>query len=452
MPEALPPRLGGKYQPIRLVATGGMGSVYEVEHVHTGERLALKVLKGDVVALDPSALDRFRREARVAARVKSDHIVRVIDADVAPELGNAPFLVMDLLDGQNLAEVAGDEPQPPERVVEWLAQVARALDKAHELGIVHRDLKPENLFLERKPDGSTIVKILDFGVAKVRSDEHVGQTASGALLGTPLYMAREQVEGANQSVGPGTDMWSLAVIAFRLLAGQDYWTSKSVPMLLVEILHGEMAPPSSRTTRLGQAFDLWFQRSCNRDPNQRWPTVAAQIEALADALGVPLVSPRSLVNAGIAATLPIATSRSHALPVAPAAQSVSASTANVATTVPGNRSRTVGILGVLAVGIAATAAFVVGRSTPSASSMAQPSVAAPTPAAPPTVARASGEALLPAGSAVPSATPPPSVAPAVSPSIATPEASSIPRPKIAVPRTTTVARKTSKPDPLADPN
>jgi len=111
--ERLPPLIGGKYRPIRLVGSGGMSAVYEVEHEHTGDRLALKVLKDGIADLDPAALARFRREARVSSLVKSDHIVRVVDADVAAELNGTPFLVMDLLEGHDLAELTGDDPQPP---------------------------------------------------------------------------------------------------------------------------------------------------------------------------------------------------------------------------------------------------------------------------------------------------------------------------------------------------
>ena len=151
----LPARIGGKYRPLRLLGKGGMGVVYEVEHEHTGQRLALKVLTQQPGA----SVERFKREARAASLIKSDHIVRVTDADVAPELEGAPFLVMELLDGQDLERATGDTPASPADVVEWLRQVARALGKAHDAGLVHRDLKPENLFLTR--DGR--VKILDFG-------------------------------------------------------------------------------------------------------------------------------------------------------------------------------------------------------------------------------------------------------------------------------------------------
>jgi eukaryotic-like serine/threonine-protein kinase len=284
----MPERIGRKYRPVRLIASGGMGVVYEVEHERTGERLALKVLKGGASELDAAALERFRHEALVASRIKSEQIVRVIDADLAEELGGAPFLVMDLLQGSNLADACGEEPQPASDVVDWLRQVARALDRAHALGIVHRDLKPENLFLAERPGAAPVITILDFGVAKVRSDEAAARarTATGALIGTPLYMAPEQAEGASERIGPATDVWALGLLAHRLLTGRDYWTARNVSLLLADIVRGEIQPPSRRAPRLSPEFDAWFLRSCDRDPERRWPSAGAQVEALAEAIGV----------------------------------------------------------------------------------------------------------------------------------------------------------------------
>ena len=133
-----------------------MGQVYEVEHMLTGERLALKVI-GSYGPLSPDSFERFKREVSASARIKSDNVVRVLDADVAPELGDAPFLIMELLEGETLERAAAG-PLPAATVVSWLLPVARALDKAHQLGIVHRDLKPENLFLAKQDDGASVVK------------------------------------------------------------------------------------------------------------------------------------------------------------------------------------------------------------------------------------------------------------------------------------------------------
>lgn len=282
----LPPRIG-KYLPIRRIGEGGMSVVYEVEHAHTGERWALKLLRG-AVALDGKGLERFRREARISARLRSPNVVRVIDADVAPELGGMPYIVMDLLEGATLAKIAGREPQPAARVIEWLRPVARVLDRAHELGIIHRDIKPENIFLARDDSGSAVVKILDFGVAKVRADpEASARTATGAVVGTPLYMSPEQASGESSAIGPWSDVWSIGMVAHRLLTGRDYWDAPSVSHLFAQLVYSPMEPPSKRTPSWGPELDAWFLRSCAREPQARFQSVREQIEALADACGVP---------------------------------------------------------------------------------------------------------------------------------------------------------------------
>jgi protein kinase-like protein len=291
MTTNLPPCLGGKYRPLRQLGAGGMGSVFVVEHLRTGEQLALKLLHASA-RLDRRAVERFKREARIAVRLKGEHVVRVLDADVADELDGAPFLVMELLEGSDLGAVAGQTPQPPARVVEWLRQVALALDRAHALGVVHRDLKPENIFLTKDERGAPLVKVLDFGVAKLlERGELLGAdgkngtcTSMGAVFGTPLYMSPEQATGGEE-VGPWSDFWSLAMVAYRLLAGEPYWTAATRAHVLAQIVYEPVVPPSARGRDLGEAFDRWFVRSCRRDTALRWPSAAAQVDALAEAIG-----------------------------------------------------------------------------------------------------------------------------------------------------------------------
>jgi serine/threonine-protein kinase len=265
-----------------------MGSVFEVEHLGTGEFAALKLLHARA-GLDARAVERFRREARIAVRLKGEHVVRVLDADVADELGGAPFLVMELLAGADLGAVAGNVPQPPALVVEWLRQAARGIDRAHALGVVHRDLKPENLFLTTSDAGAPLVKVLDFGIAKLMKEDLLGAhergatpTATGAIFGTPLYMSPEQAVG--EALGPSSDLWALAMVAYRLLAGEPYWRAASPAHVLAQIVYEPLRPPSACGRDLGDAFDRWFLRSCRRAPGSRWPSAGAQIEALGEAL------------------------------------------------------------------------------------------------------------------------------------------------------------------------
>jgi serine/threonine-protein kinase len=278
-----------------------MGTVYVVEHVHTGEHLAMKVLLAQVGA-SQEHIERFKREARASARIKSEHVVRVTDSDVAAELNGAPFLVMELLEGADLDTLTHDEPVAPSTVLEWLRQVARALDKAHGLGLVHRDLKPENLFLTRREDGTPLVKILDYGLVKM-VENAAGQTQTGEILGTPRYMAPEQARGDVEQIGPGTDRWALGLIAYKFLTGDDYWTAKTVHHLLAQIVYEEVAPPSSRGAKLGPAFDAWFATACNREPERRFSSAAEQVEALAEALGAPTLAVVRASDSGGGASL-----------------------------------------------------------------------------------------------------------------------------------------------------
>jgi serine/threonine protein kinase len=276
-----------------------MGIVYEVEHVHTGQRHALKVL-----TLQPGAsADRFKREARATTSIQSDHIVRVTDADVAPELGGAPFLVMELLEGADLERTTGNQPASPADVIGWLRQVARALNKAHAAGIVHRDLKPENLFLTRREDGSALVKILDFGIAKMAADATV-LTLSDSFLGTPGYMAPEQTDSKGPPVTLRADLYALGLISFKLLTGHSYWRGGSLAQLLAQILVDPMPLPSDRGSTLGPAFDAWFRRACDREASKRFASADEQVEALAVALGLPEQPrlPDSLSKPAVAAT------------------------------------------------------------------------------------------------------------------------------------------------------
>jgi eukaryotic-like serine/threonine-protein kinase len=285
IPVGLPEMIGGKYRPRNVLGTGATGTVYSVEHSFTGELLALKVMRSHLGG-SADAIARFKREARAVSKVRSQHVVRIFDADVAPELGGLPYLVMDLLEGIDLEQLSGDKAVAPESVVEWLRQVALALDKAHRIGVIHRDLKPENLFLTRQEDGSPLIKILDFGIAKIVA-ESPGTTQWGQLFGTPLYMAPEQARGDPTQVGPQSDLFAVGLIAYKLLTGTAYRTGTSLTGILNEILHEPLQAPSERGHAIGPDFDQWFLRACHADLAKRFGSADEQVEALASALGLP---------------------------------------------------------------------------------------------------------------------------------------------------------------------
>jgi serine/threonine-protein kinase len=164
--------------------------------------------------------------------------------------------------------------------------VARALDKAHAQGIIHRDLKPANMYVCKRDDGSPLVKVLDFGIAKLTDDAARELTVAGQVFGTPWYMAPEQARGDLKSVGHTTDLWALGLIAYQLLSGRNYWTADGMAALVGQICYEPMAPPTQSAPHLGPLFDMWFARACNRDPAQRFQSAKEMVDDLAQALGV----------------------------------------------------------------------------------------------------------------------------------------------------------------------
>jgi eukaryotic-like serine/threonine-protein kinase len=278
--------INGRYRVERMLGRGGMGTVYLVRHTNTDEKLALKLLH-PALAENESAVERFRTEARAPVRIGSEHVVRVVDADVCAKLGHVPFMVMERLKGHDLrTELKRRGALPAGEVVLYLGQVARALDKAHSKGIIHRDLKPANIYVVKREDGSPLVKVLDFGIAKLTDDAAKELTVAGQIFGTPWYMAPEQARGELGAVGPGTDLWALGLIAFQLLTGANYWTADGMAALVGQICYEPMKPPSQRAPHLGPLFDMWFAQACNRLPAKRFGTAHELVAGLAQALGV----------------------------------------------------------------------------------------------------------------------------------------------------------------------
>ncbi|MBK8252745.1 MAG: protein kinase [Polyangiaceae bacterium] len=280
-----------RYRVEACIAQGGMGAVYRVTHTETSRSHALKVMHPHILASE-ELRERFRKEARVAANVQSEHIVDVLDAGV-DAASDMPYLVMELLQGEELGRLLEKRGRfSPEEVVMYLGQVAIALDKTHRAMIVHRDLKPENLFLTFRDDGSPRIKVLDFGIAKVVAETNTNVAATRSV-GTPLYMAPEQFKGG-QRVSPAVDLYALGLIAYTLLTGKSYWTeecdaSDNVFAFAQTAQGGPVEPPCTRARRAGvhlpPGFDGWFAVATNVDPTRRYPSATAMIRALAVALG-----------------------------------------------------------------------------------------------------------------------------------------------------------------------
>jgi serine/threonine-protein kinase len=304
--EDLPSVIGGRFRPLRFLARGGMGVVYEVVHVNTGEHLALKLMLSRA-RLAPLHVLRFRQEARIHSLVRSEHLVRVLDADIAPELDGTPFLVMELLTGLDFERLCASRRPSPAEVIEWLRQIGGALDKAHGLGIVHRDLKPENLFLAVRDQAPAIVKILDFGVAKLvegLGDDGAAATTyttmPGQILGTPRYMSPEQARGSIE-ISSAADRFALGLVAYRLLFGRSFYDSETWVDLLGQAARGPVDRGRAAASSVGRAFDVWFAQACAHRPEDRFASCAAQIEALAEALALDATqigSPGSLAPPG----------------------------------------------------------------------------------------------------------------------------------------------------------
>ncbi|WP_437676166.1 serine/threonine-protein kinase [Sorangium sp. So ce131] len=280
-----------RYRVVRLIAAGSMGAVYEVVHLGTERRRALKVMHAHLFA-QADMRDRFLREARIAANVQSDHIVDVFDADVDEATG-MPFLVMELLRGESL----GDRVErlgglPPGEVMTYLHQTALALDQTHAASIVHRDLKPENLFITQRQDGTPCVKILDFGIAKLVVE---GSNAAGGTrtLGTPLYMAPEQFRSRSRLTG-AADVYALGMMAYTLLVGTPYWGpeasgAEDVIAFALIASRGPEEAPVQRARAQGAAllpgFDAWFARATAMDPAARFASATEAVRALGAVLG-----------------------------------------------------------------------------------------------------------------------------------------------------------------------
>jgi serine/threonine protein kinase len=266
----------GAFRVLRPLSEGGMGAVYVVEQIATGARRALKVMHPQLLA-DDRARERFVQEARVGARVKSDHVVHVLDAGLEPK-NNVPWLVMELLEGESLGgRLERGRPTTSESI-EVLVQICHALGAAHDVGIVHRDLKPENVFLaETHREGVAFTaKVLDFGIAKWVEEANARTTAA---IGTPLWMAPEQTIPGS-TIAPATDVWALGLVAFRMLCGVCYWKaasaeSASAIALLREISFEPLPPASERARELmgtqpPEGFDAWFARCVERDVTKRF--------------------------------------------------------------------------------------------------------------------------------------------------------------------------------------
>ncbi len=277
--------LASRFRLIRPLAHGGMGAVWVGEHMLLHVPVAIKLM-GANVADHPSLRARFEREALAAAQLKSPHIVSVQDFGFED---GVPFMVMELLEGEDLAQRLQRVGRfAPAEVVELAIPIAKALTKAHQARVVHRDLKPANIFLARTDEGE-VVKVLDFGIAKVVPEDGStpeDPTSTNSLLGSPTYMSPEQVR-AKRAVDARADLWAFAVILFRMLTSRVPFEGGSPGDLLVKVCTEPPRRVSEVATNLPPSLDAFFDRALQKEPSMRFQSAHELVNGLAAGLGLP---------------------------------------------------------------------------------------------------------------------------------------------------------------------
>ena len=289
--------VSGKFRVDRVLGEGGMGVVVLATHLQLDEPVALKFLRSEAVA-ESESLSRFLREAKAAAKLKSEHVARVLDVAVTDE--GSPYIVMEYLQGSDLSKtVQSSGPLTVESAAEYVIQACEGLAEAHARGIVHRDIKPENLFLVDRGEGWKTVKILDFGISKIASPPGMSNFSTRSIMGSPCYMSPEQLR-STASVDHRTDIWALGATLFELLAGKTpYDGGRTLPELVTAILEG--APPKIADVRPGippRDRRAIITRCLEKDRERRYANVAEVAVAL-----LPFAPKRSRTSVERAMTL-----------------------------------------------------------------------------------------------------------------------------------------------------
>ncbi|MGH7269703.1 MAG: serine/threonine-protein kinase, partial [Polyangiaceae bacterium] len=269
--------LDGKYRIDRVLGVGGMGVVVAATHVQLNQRVALKFLLPAALG-NPQVIERFAREARAAVQIQSEHVARVTDVGTLPT--GSPYMVMEYLDGADLADaLEKDGPMPVAQAVGYVLQACEAIAEAHALGIVHRDLKPANLYLARRAGRESVVKVLDFGISKARDAGPSGLTQTSALIGSPYYMAPEQMMSA-KSVDARADIWAIGIILYELLAGEPPFVAESMPEVVYLVTQRDPPPLRDKRPDVPEGLADVIARCLARSPDDRYADVAKMAAAL----------------------------------------------------------------------------------------------------------------------------------------------------------------------------
>jgi hypothetical protein len=257
----------GKYRVDSVIGQGGMGQVVKAWHLGLDEEVAIKMLRDDVAMADET-IARFIREAQATAKLKSEHIARIIDVG---RFGDGkPYLVMEFLEGQDVGQLIAEQGRlQPSLAIDLVIQVCEALAEAHSLGIVHRDIKPTNLFLTSRPDGSVLLKILDFGISKSPAGSELSLTQTWSLLGSPAYMSPEQMRSARH-VDARTDVWSLGAVLYEAIEGHLPFQAESFSEMCVMVA---VDPPAPMTATPPALVPI-IERCLAKNPGERYASVA----------------------------------------------------------------------------------------------------------------------------------------------------------------------------------
>jgi eukaryotic-like serine/threonine-protein kinase len=270
--------LGDTYEVTQLIGQGGMGAVWAVKHRRLPKRFAVKVLLGALQ--DSEGYARFRREAEIASRIGHPGIVEVLDFNTLPS--GTPYLIMEFLEGESLARRLKRGPIPVAETLSLARQIGSALNAAHKNDVVHRDLKPDNIFLVPTDTGGVLsdrVKVLDFGISKIRNAQTV-LTQESTLMGTPQYMSPEQASGKNSLVDQRTDVFALGAIVYEMLTGKAAFSGETLATVVVKVMLEPPPPIEELQPSIPKAVRDAVYRALEKEPGKRFPDVAAFIGAL----------------------------------------------------------------------------------------------------------------------------------------------------------------------------